>query len=153
MRDRLTEASFDDFLSQEAQGPAVMAFWCIATRQCRDFGALSAINDNRTARTRRIVQTVQPFGAVAVAPSGDRGVGHIERFSHRTQGLAAIEFEQRGRALESLDRERTFGKQSFKRGAVVLCQGQVIFTSYHQPIRYHLGMQENSVYGLLRSAR
>jgi hypothetical protein len=98
MRDRLTEASFDDFLSQEAQGPAVMAFWCIATRQCRDFGALSAINDNRTARTRRIVQTVQPFGAVAVAPSGDRGVGHIERFSHRTQGLAAIEFEQRGRA-------------------------------------------------------
>jgi hypothetical protein len=41
--------------------------------------------------------------------------------------LPAIEFEQRGRALESLDRERTFGKQSFKRGAVVLCQSQVIF--------------------------
>ena len=107
MRDMVTKASLNHFLSQQAQCPAVMAFRRITTGKRSDLGALCAIDDYRPTRTRRIVEAGQAGGVVAIPPGGDRRVGDLERTSNLAQGLAAVEFEQRSGAFELPGRERT----------------------------------------------
>ncbi len=107
----ITEASFNDFLGEEAQGPAVMTSGCRTAGKCGNLGALRAIDGNRAAGARRIKEAVKTRGSVLIAQSGKGNGGQVEGSSNVGEGLAAVEFEQSSGALEGFGGERAFGEQ------------------------------------------
>src|SRR5579859_7277628 len=100
MREVIAEASFDDFLSQQAQRPARMAFRRLRTGKSGDFGALRAITLNRATRAWRILKAGQASRVIAVTPGGDSGGRDLECGGNLAQGFAAVEFEQRSGTFE-----------------------------------------------------
>ena len=97
----------------------------IATGKRGDFGALPSINHDRSARAGGIVEAGEAVGAVAIAPGGDSVVIDIEGGSDGGKGLAAVEFEQGGRAFEGLDGQRAFGAQALEGLAVGIGEGDM----------------------------
>jgi len=127
VRDRVTEARFHDFLSEQAQGPPGVACRGIATRERRDLGALQPINDDGSAGARRVVETGEPVRAVVVAPDSDGVVIDLQGGRDGGERLAAIKFEQGGRAFEGPSGQRPFGKQGRERFVIRVGEGDMWF--------------------------
>ena len=127
MGDGVTQAGVDDFLSEQAQGPAVMAFGGITARERGDLGTLEAIDDDGTARARGVVETGEALGAIVVAPGGDGVVVDIQGGGDGGERLAAVEFEQGSGAFEGASRERAFGQQGFEALAMLVGEGDMLF--------------------------
>src|SRR5258706_12312141 len=127
MRNGVTQLSFNGFVGEQTQGPAVVSFGRIATGQSRDFGALETIDLNRATRTGRITKTVQAVRGVAFTPSSNGVVIDTERMCDRVERLTAIKVEQGGRTFEGFSAQGTFGKQCFQRPSVGICKGYGVF--------------------------
>ena len=104
-----------------------MAFGSIRAGQCGDLGALSAVDDNRAAGARRIIQAGEARGAILVAQSGEGDGGQGEGSGNIGEGLATVEFEQGGGAFEGLGRQRAFGEQRLELVTIRGGEGKMLF--------------------------
>src|SRR5918912_2305822 len=99
----------------------------ITTGKRGDFGALPAINHDRPAGTRRVVEAGQPSVTVTVAPGGDGVVIDSEGGSDGGERLAAVEFEQGGGAFEGPGGQRAFRQQGFEPFTMLVGEGDMLF--------------------------
>src|SRR3954468_19594607 len=100
MRQAAAVTEFDDFVRQQAQGPARPAWWWRTTGQGRDPGPLFAVNADRTARARLFVQDLQAGLEIAIPPAGHALPTHLQRLGDLQQGVTGLQLQQSRSPLE-----------------------------------------------------
>jgi hypothetical protein len=87
-------AKFDGLIGQQAQRPARPPFRWFTTGQGGNAGPLFAINTERAARTRLLVQDLQARLEIAIAPAGHALPTHLQRFRNLEQGVTGLQLQQ-----------------------------------------------------------